>query len=557
MNIDKNTILAIFLLIGVLIIWQLLFQPKPDQIQKQQETAVEEIPQQPSVLPEHEKSITPLPAESQIPSPTKEISKVNEKEIFVETPLYRAVLSNVGPTIKSFQLKKYRQTTNPDSPLVELVNLDEDSGDFLLMGFDDPSRKIYNKYVYQTDVEALHLDSESVPREIIFNTVTPEGTSIKQTFRIYADRYAIDHGIDVVNKSGDPIRGALYAKLRVIPPSKKRGMYSYAGLILLVEDELEKIKIKKTSQEKKLEGQIQWMAYEDNYFISAVVPKTPSTYAFTGNLLPSGQLEGSYTASSVSIAPAAQISSNNILYFGPRDLTILKQVGLGLDRAVDFGWANIISKPLLSLLRFFNGFIHNYGVSIILLTILIKIIFWPLTHKSFKSMKEMQKLQPLMAKIRERYKNDKQQMNKEIMALYKTYKVNPMSGCLPLVIQFPVLYALFRLLGSAIELRHEPFMLWINDLSAPDRLFNFPFKIPFMSPPYGIPVLALLMGASWILQQKMTPTPGDPAQAKMMMLMPVIFTVISINFPSGLVLYWFVTNILSIGQQYRIHKRAA
>ena len=169
-------------------------------------------------------------------------------------------------------------------------------------------------------------------------------------------------------------------------------------------------------------------------------------------------------------------------------------------------------------------------------------------------MKEMQKLQPIMAKIREKHKNDKQKMNTEMMGLYKTYKVNPLGGCLPMIIQLPVFFALFRLLGSAIELRHAPFMFWIKDLSAPDRLFHFPFSIPFMAPPYGIPVLTLLMGASMFIQQKMTPTPGDPAQAKMMMFMPIIFTFMFINFPSGLVLYWLVNNLLSIGQQYRILK---
>ena len=209
------------------------------------------------------------------------------------------------------------------------------------------------------------------------------------------------------------------------------------------------------------------------------------------------------------------------------------------------------------MLRFFNHYINNYGVSIILLTILIKILFWPLTHKSYKSMGEMKKLQPRMAKIREKYKDNKQQMNREMMALYKTYKVNPMGGCLPMVIQIPVFFALFRILGNAIELRHAPFMLWINDLSAPDRLFNLPFQVPLMAPPTGIPVLTLLMGASMFLQQKMTPTPGDPTQAKIMMFLPIIFTFMFINFPSGLVLYWLVNNILSIGQQYRIQKRSA
>jgi YidC/Oxa1 family membrane protein insertase len=170
-------------------------------------------------------------------------------------------------------------------------------------------------------------------------------------------------------------------------------------------------------------------------------------------------------------------------------------------------------------------------------------------------MKEMRKLQPMMAKIREKYKGNKQEMQKQLMGLYKTYKINPMGGCLPMIVQIPVFFALFRVLPNSIELRHAPFVLWINDLSAPDRLFSFPFQIPFMTPPYGIPVLTLIMGASMFLQQKMTPTPGDPAQAKMMMLLPIVFTFLFINFPSGLVLYWLVNNVLSIAQQYRINRQ--
>jgi YidC/Oxa1 family membrane protein insertase len=162
-----------------------------------------------------------------------------------------------------------------------------------------------------------------------------------------------------------------------------------------------------------------------------------------------------------------------------------------------------------------------------------------------------------MAEIREKYKDDKKRMNQELMGLYKIYKINPMGGCLPMILQIPVFFALYRMLYQAIELRHAPFFGWINDLSAPDRLFNFDFTIPFMQPPYGIPVLTIIMGATMFLQQKMTPTAGDPTQAKMMRLMPLFFTVIFINFPSGLVLYWLVNNILSILQQSYISKKTA
>jgi len=201
--------------------------------------------------------------------------------------------------------------------------------------------------------------------------------------------------------------------------------------------------------------------------------------------------------------------------------------------------------------------IPNYGIAIIILTLLTKIVLWPLGNKSYKSMNDMKRMQPLMAEIREKYKDDKKKMNEETMALYRTYKINPMGGCLPMLVQLPVFLALYRMLYQAIELRHAPFFGWINDLSAPDRLFHFNVSIPFMQPPYGIPVLTIVMGATMLLQQKMSPPPGDPTQAKMMMFMPIIFTVIFINFPAGLVLYWLTNNLFSIAQQYYIQKKFA
>jgi YidC/Oxa1 family membrane protein insertase len=194
-------------------------------------------------------------------------------------------------------------------------------------------------------------------------------------------------------------------------------------------------------------GTMGWVAYEDNYFMSAVVPSVPAKGSFTGKNLSSGALEGVFLPAPVSLPPAAQATSEYQLYLGPRDLKILKESGHQLDKAINFGWTDIIAKPLLYVLNFFDKYLHNYGVSIILLTILVKILFWPLTHKSYKSMKEMQKLQPRMAKLREKYKGDKQKLNQEMMALYKTYKVNPMGGCLPMVVQIPVF---LRFLGFLV-----------------------------------------------------------------------------------------------------------
>lgn len=553
---DKRTILAFILSFVILVGWSLFFAPKQEQTPVEREVPASRTEEK---AQESQKATSsPLPASTSGPeeTPVKAILIEDEKEIEIDTPLYRAVLSNAGPTIRSFKLKNYRQTTDPSSPLIDLVSLKKDMGDSLLITFDNHSAsKEGTPTVFQVDQDAVHLSPGASPKEIVFKGITQEGLSMVQTFRFHSNQYRIYLNVEVTNGSGSPVEGVFRGSLKAMPPKDQGGYYAYVGFAILLNDKLEEVEAEDPSDEKTVRGPLGWVAYEDNYFMTAIVPDVPSEGNFTGRHLSSGILEGIYVQPPISINPSELKTSRYALYLGPRDLGILKDFGRNLDRAINFGWTDIIAKPLLYILRFFDTYIHNYGLSIILLTILVKILFWPLTHKSYKSMKEMQKLQPLMAKLREKYKNDKQKLNQEMMALYKTYKVNPMGGCLPMIIQIPVFFALFRVLGGCIELRHAPFALWINDLSAPDRLFHFPFQIPFMTPPYGIPILTLLMGASMFIQQKMTPTPGDPAQAKIMMFLPIIFTFMFINFPSGLVLYWLVNNILSIGQQYRIHKK--
>jgi YidC/Oxa1 family membrane protein insertase len=217
----------------------------------------------------------------------------------------------------------------------------------------------------------------------------------------------------------------------------------------------------------------------------------------------------------------------------------LKTLGVSAEKLVDFGFFTVVAKPLIWLLKFTNKVTKNFGIDIIILSILIKIIFLPLTQISFKSMKAMQKVQPEMARLKETYKNDKARLQQEIMLLYKRRKINPMSGCLPMVIQIPVFIALYNALQYTIEMRHAPFFLWMKDLAAKDPIYITP----------------LIMGATMVIQQKMTPSAADPAQAKMFMLMPVMFTFLFLNFPSGLVLYWLVNNILSIAHQYYLNKK--
>jgi YidC/Oxa1 family membrane protein insertase len=554
---EKRLILAFAISFLVMIIWSYLYVPKKGQNISGTEGTQEETKQGVSESITTRATTALVPPAPEAETVVASMNPPEEKEVVIDTPLYSAIFSNKGASIKGFILKRYRATKEPDSLNIELINLKDDDKHSFSIGFDDGSNGEGERPFYSVSEESVTLADGAAPKELTFKCLRPDGVEIDQTFRFYPDRYDIDIFITINNHSGTPSKGNINAYLRNLPAQRRNFSYSFTGAALLLDDKLNEIKTKKMKEDKLLSGRIGWIAYEDDYFITAVIPEEQKEGSFIGRLSSSGIVEVIYIAPSNIVRPLEKVSSGFTLYMGPRDLELLKKTGKELDRAINFGLWNIIAKPLHFLLRYFYGFVHNYGVSIVILTVLIKIIFWPLSHKSYKSMKEMQKLQPLMAKIREKYKDDREQMQRELMGLYKTYKVNPMGGCLPILIQIPVFFALYRILANSIELRHASFMLWITDLSAPDRLLNFSFSIPFMSPPYGIPVLTLLMGASMFIQQKMSPAPGDPSQAKVMMYLPVIFIVMFINLPSGLVLYWLTNNILTILQQYRILKMTA
>jgi len=299
---------------------------------------------------------------------------------------------------------------------------------------------------------------------------------------------------------------------------------------------------------------LDWVGYGDNFFLQALIPLEEQGYEVIPRVLDAarGLMQVVYLTEPFQLGGGQEKTFKLRLYIGPKELDHLDQAEHHLAAAVDYGWFWFLAKPAVYVMKWFYNYVHNYGVAIILLTILIKIIFWPLTQKSFQSMQAMKKIQPKIAQVREKYKDDREKLNQELMGLYKTYKVNPMGGCLPMLLQIPVFIALYNMLNAAVELRHEPFIWWINDLTAPDRL-DIGIPIPYLG---GIPVLTLLMGASMFAQQKMTPSSGDPRQEQIMLLMPLIFTVFFINFPSGLVLYWLVNNILSIVQQYWINRTA-
>ena len=473
--------------------------------------------------------------------------------ITVDTPLYQARISGRGAVFYSFLLKNYREKVQKDAPLKQILTGDETLG-FGRLGFAGKSIAGLDKAVFTADLPSKQLEVIDSPRDLTFSWRSPDGVIIEKTYKFVPDTYAIGMEVVIKNGSGRNVQDRLFVSLNGKAPGDKR-LYSFEGPSALINDELKEIKTKKLKDQNTFDGKIKWVALQSRYFMSGLIPDEIKEASLHLAIKSDKFVAGRYLQPEKAIQPGTQYTYKYQLFMGPKRIQELRNVGNDLHKVVDFGWFDFIAKPCLWLMNKFYSVIPNYGVAIILLTLLIKLILWPLGQKSYKSMSEMKKLQPLMKEIREKYKDDKQRMNQEVMGLYRTYKINPLGGCLPMVVQLPVFFALYRMLYEAIELRHAPFFLWIDDLSAPDRLFRFDFSIPFMEPPYGIPVLTVVMGASMFLQQKMSPPMGDATQAKMMMFMPIIFTVIFINFSSGLVLYWLVNNLFSIAQQYYTQKK--
>ena len=548
--------LAIALSFIIFFVWQALFvdkEPVDQQPQLQEETVAKKPGDTPQMTARPgEKPVSDAPYT--VPAPAGSAAPQRQaKLITVDTPLYRIEISEQGGLFRSFLLKNYKEEAGEGAPMKELISPEVPAGS-VQVGFAGNSVPGISEAIFTSSLSTNRLTVHNSTRNLTLQWVSPKGVVIEKFFQFSPETYMIQFSVTVKNGSGQPIQDQMtVALLNVLPTEASR--FGFEGPSALIGKKVQQIKTKEIAEQSVYPGEIKWLAVQDRYFMGSVVPKNISEASMKLRLGKDNLLEADFVQPLVTIASETQKSFDFELYFGPKSVKILKGVGRGLDKAVDFGMFDFIAKPCLWLMNFLYSFIPNYGVAIIILTIMMKGLLWPLGTKSYKSMNEMKRLQPIMSEIREKNKGDKKRMNEEIMGLYKTYKINPMGGCLPMVAQIPVFFALYRMLYEAIELRHAPFFGWINDLSAPDRLFRFDFAVPFMEQPYGIPVLTLVMGGTMFLQQKMTPSPGDPAQAKMMMLMPVVFTFIFINFSSGLVLYWLINNILSISQQYYISKK--
>lgn len=546
---EKRALLAFLLSILVLLIWDLYFTPKKESppLQKpQREEAVKKG--QPS---EVEKRVE-INAEV-LPSLKMDQMAKEAKTWIIDTPLYEARIFQPGARLFSFKLKEHRSHAGKDAPPMEIITANPYG--YLPLAVELLHHQDFNlsTLFYQGPEErTIKLEGRG-KKSVEFRTTINGVIEVIKRYSIEGGSYDIDMTVEVTNLSPTPLKDSLSLSSYYLPYDQNEPSYNHSRLTYYANRELIKLDMKKIRKEAvTLESAVNWIGFENNYFIQALIPVTDEAYTLVGRVINPdlGLLQLVYVSPEFSLSPGEKRSWNFRLYMGPKEMEELEKAGHVLTASIDYGWVGFLARPLLKLLVWLYKYTRNYGIAIILLTVIIKLIFWPLTHKSYKSMQKMKEIQPLIARLREKYKDDREKLNQELLQLYRTYKINPMGGCLPIIIQIPFFFALYRMLYSSVELRHQPFCLWINDLTAPDRLF-IGFHIPYLG---GIPVLTLLMGLSMFIQQKMSPSPGDPRQEKLMLMMPVIFTVFFINFPSGLVLYWFVNNVLSIVQQFWISR---
>lgn len=453
----------------------------------------------------------------------------------VATEKVTASFTNVGGRLASWRLNRFNDKAGPQGQPLDLVQTAD-------RGFLPLSTYWVGSGPSMGERDTYEIVKKG-PDEVVFTRVDPAGFRVTKTYKPDFDRYHIDLIIAVESLGAASGQGRLSMSMFQDYLEQKSSFFkqnmNIRQFAAYVGGELETQMVAKAAG-MQFPANVIWAGWEDVYFLTAVAPATSeSTQAqVLGPKESGGPLAAVITLPETTIGPGQSASFEFAAYLGPKSEDVLVAAGHGFDQALDFGWFSGIAKLLVRFLQFLYSVTGNWGVAIIITTVIIKIVLMPLTHKSYKSMKQMSALQPLMAELREKYKEDRERLNQETMALYKAHGVNPASGCLPMLLQLPIFLAFYRALYGTIELRHSPFVWWIQDLSAPDPYYVTP----------------IIMGATMVITQKMTPTSADPVQQKIMMVMPVVFTFMFLNFPSGLVVYWLVNNILTIGQQYYMMK---
>jgi len=532
---EKRLLLAIVLSFLVLFLYQALFvkkQPPPEPSPEM----VTEVKKKPALPPPMEKA----PQTPQEPAEAVEFQPVSgehEDQIFVNTSLYRGVWSNKGGVLKSWRLKEYRDSDGEDLELVSARSEEIEIYPFFLKSDDPGFDRMINSALYNSSSRTLEL-TNGQSGILRFEYADDQGTRVEKIMTFQDGLYGFGIQINVW-KNGQKIESDVLWGPSLGNPTleeQKKRFGGSSGIAVHYGEKFVHIDERKYKPEQSVfpkEYFIKWAGYQDQYFTALYVtsPQESQVMFFKEDIG-----EKSYFF----------LSANSVqeAYIGPKRHDDLKKFGHNSTKIIKYGFFGMIAEILYQAIKTIHNAVPNWGFSIIILTIIIKIIFFPLTYSSTKSMAKMQELQPKIKALKAKYKKAKQdigqrrKMNEETMALYKEHGVNPAGGCLPMLIQMPIFWGFFRLLVVSIEFRHSPFMLWINDLSVKDPYYVTP----------------ILMGITQYISQKMTPTSADPTQQRMMLIMPVIMTIFFMNFQSGLVLYWLTNNILQIGQQYIMNR---
>jgi len=556
---EKRMILAIVLSIVVMLGWQKLFAPpqnkeaEPPPVTEQRQAGGQDNAR--TVTPGQAASVHREPGAAAVPAGGLAPRKNNPlRWITVKTPLYTATIATGGGGVQSLALNRYLDKPGPDGKPLDIIGSGEIHPLPLEPYLEGSQPSFPAQPVFATDSPDLLNVGEGENAVVHLSWESARGVRIDREYRFAGGKYEFHLEQKVANGPSGSLRHRPGVELSQIFSGELKGdSYSFHGAVVDANGKIERYNLKKIGKGDIPNVPVRWASADAKYFTLIAIPSKELGVERISGIGEEG-IRISLADSPTVLGPNEVSALSVKVFMGPKEYALLQSTGKDLELLVDYGWFAVLAKPLVWLLSASYRVTGNYGIDIIFLTILIKILFYPLTQKSMASMKKMQELAPVMNKIKEKYKDDKMRQNQEMMNLYKTYNVNPMSGCLPMVLQIPVFIALYKGLLVAIELRHSPFFLWINDLSAPEHLWDIAVA------GYTIPIrlLPLLMGISMFVQQKLSPSGGmDPTQQKMMMFLPLIFTFMFWGFPTGLTIYWLVNNLLSIGQQILQNRQSA
>lgn len=546
---EKRALLAFALSLGVFILWGYflaVFNPPQEQKkQKPSELAKNGLPAKQGVLPPSVSGTDPMPStESSVVPSEKEILANRfpgfEKSVEVKTGRVTFIFSNKGAVLKDVLVNKY---TDKDGKPIDLIKHDKVSiYPLTILSDNEAVTTILANAYFDTSADSLELQEGDTEKKLTMRLKHESGLEIQREFKFSYDHYLFEVTTRI---TAAPALAQKNLQYTVVwgpglggETESKTDYFTFAGPTTFINNKRVETPAEDVKDIVRHKGALTWTAIQNKYFAAAMVPQDGIKNAVTLN-----KDDGLYVGLELQAVQSA-VTASYLMYIGTKELELLEESEHDLVRLIDYGWFGnkfaFLVKPILKALNYFYSLTGNYGWSIIFITCIIKLIFFPLSHKSFKSMKGMQKIQPYVKIIQERNKDDRQKMNEELLDLYKKHRVNPLGGCLPMLLQIPVFIALYHALFFSIELRGAPFMLWITDLSVSD-------------PYYVTPVL---MGATMFLQQRMTPMVGDPVQQKIMMFLPIVFTFLFLTFPAGLVIYWTVNNLLTISQQFYIYRIA-